>query len=82
MSTYKKKFNLFETEEGVEIKEALQKMVADASYNTRPSYSANVAIYPDRLMPFVNKHMDYLRNHPATDPWHYVSNLRLITRLK
>jgi hypothetical protein len=82
MSSYKKKPNLFETQEGVEIVLALKKMDADNLYKTGPSYSANTTLYPNNLIPFVNKHMDYLRSHPATDPRHYVANLRLMTRVK
>ncbi len=82
MSTYKKKPDLFETEKGAEILRALQAMAADASYNTEPGYSSNTALYPDNLRPFIAKQMEYLRNHPETDLQHYMSNLRLMTRVK
>lgn len=81
MATYKKKPNFFDTEEGIAALAALQAMVADASYCTKPSYSSNIVLYPDNLIPFIDKHMCYLRDHPATKPQHYLSNLRLMTKL-
>lgn len=82
MPTYKKKPNFFETEEGVEFIETLRIMAKDKTYNTKSSYSANGELYPDNLIPFVNKHMEYLKNHPATNPQHYLANLRLMTRVR
>lgn len=82
MPTYKKKPPFFETEEGLEIRQVLIKMAADPAFNTLASYSANTETYPDNQIPFVNKHMNYLRTHPATDPRHYIANLRLMTRKK
>jgi hypothetical protein len=81
VSAYKKKTNFFETEEGVAFVEVLKRMTTDEAYNTGPSFSANTELYPDHLIPFVNKHVNYLRNHPSTDPQHYLSNLRLMTRV-
>ena len=82
MSTYKKKPNFFETDEGREFIVMLRQMAADSTYNTNSSYSANSDLYPDHLISFVNKHIDYVRNHPAIDPQHYLANLRLMTRLR
>ncbi|HSX46712.1 MAG TPA: hypothetical protein VLF87_01845 [Patescibacteria group bacterium] len=82
MPAYKRKTDYFETEEGIEIIEMLSTMNTDKAYNTEPSYSSNTKLYPNNLIPFVEKHMDYLRNHPSTDPTHYISNLRLMTRLR
>ncbi len=82
MPIYKKKSDFFETEEGIEFEKTLVVMAKDSSYNTGPSYSANSELYPNNLIPFVNKHMDYLRNHPTTDPQHYLANLRLMTRIR
>ena len=82
MATYKKKADFFQTEEGISVEKSLRTMVADNTYNTKSSYSANSELYPNNLIPFVNKHMEYLRSHPATDPQHYLSNLRLMTRVK
>lgn len=82
MATYKKRPNFFDSEEGVAALAALQSMVADSRYYTEPSYSSNVMLYPDNLIPFIDKHMCYLRDHPSTEPRHYISNLRLKTKAK
>jgi hypothetical protein len=82
MPVNKKRVDFFETEEGLEFKHSLLQMVADSQYNTDPTYSSNTKLYPNHLIPFVNKHMDYLVGHPSTDPQHYLSNLRIITRTR
>ena len=82
MSTTKKKVHFTESEEGIEIKKMLHSMAEDLAYNTQSSYSANAAIYTDNVISFVEKHMLYLSTHPTTDPQHYMSNLRLMTRIK
>jgi len=82
MSSAKKRVNLFETEEGVETVAALKSMAADNAYNTGSSYSANSTNHPDNLISFVDKHVDYLKKHPAVDPSHYLANLRLMTRVR
>lgn len=82
MPTSSKKSNFGDSDEGQDAKYQLQRMVTDGTYMTDPSYSANTDLYPNNLIPFVDKHMEYLRSHPATNPQHYLSNLRLITRLK
>jgi hypothetical protein len=81
MPTYKKKPHFFDTAAGAAALQALQKMVADSAYATNAGYSANAALYPDNVISFVDKHMCYLRDHPATNPEHYISNLRLMTRV-
>ncbi len=82
MPILKKKIDFFNSAEGVEVEQLLRSMVADSTYNTKSSYSANSGLYPDNLMPFVDKHMNYLISHPAINIRHYISNLRLITRIK
>ena len=77
----KKRTNLFESEEGAEIKRILISMTKNDVYSTSPSYSANSERYPDNLIPFVDKHMNYLNAHPNIDPRHYIANLRLMTRV-
>lgn len=57
-------------------------MVKDPAFNTEPTYSSKIDLYPDNLMPFVDKHMAYLCAHAALDPWHYISNLKLMTRIR
>jgi hypothetical protein len=82
MPTAKKRVHFKESELGVEIKQALIAMASDTRFNTVSSYSSNTTTYPDHLISFVDKHMEYLENHPTTDPGQYVSNLRLMTRIK
>ncbi len=74
------KVDFFDTEEGVDIEGVLRQMASDNSYNTRSSYSANVELYPDHQISFVERHKRYLRAHPAMNPRHYIANLRLMTR--
>lgn len=82
MSTQNKRPNFLETQEGAEAKQLLEAMTTDPLYNTESSYSANVIAHPDNTMSFVDKHMEYMRNHPALSPKHYISNLRLMTRVR
>jgi len=82
MSLTKKKNNLFESEEGVRIKQTLQFMVGSSVYNTEPSYSANTVVYPNNLIPFVDKHLSYLNSQPSVDIEHYLANVRLMTRIR
>jgi hypothetical protein len=82
MATTKRKINFFESEEGAEVKRVLGLMASDSSYNTASRYSANSDLYPDNVMTFVDKHMHYLSAHPSTNPQQYISNLRLMTRVK
>jgi hypothetical protein len=67
---------------GVALKQTLLDMVTDSLYITKPGYTPNSDQYPDNIIPFVDKHLEYLRTHPATDPQHYISNLRLMTRVR
>ena len=70
------------TDEGIAAREALERLANDLAFNTPSSYSANSTLYPDNTQPFVEKHMAYLVAHPTLDPEHYVSNLRLKTRIR
>jgi hypothetical protein len=72
----------FASEEGQAFIQSLKDMTADARYITNPGYSPNGELYPSHVIPFVEKHIEYLRTHPTTDPQHYLSNLRLITRVR
>ena len=65
-----------------EIVAALKAMVSDPEMITRPSFKANSMLWPDNKMPFVDAHLMYLKNHPALNPEHYLSNLRLMIRKK
>lgn len=82
MATYnKKKIEFIESSMGIEVRVILTKMVSSSTYKTDSSYTPNTSLYPKNQIPFVDKHMDYLASHPATDPQQYLANLRLITRI-
>jgi hypothetical protein len=69
--------------EDYNVREQLAKMEIDASLKKpRSTYSANTTLYPDNQMPFIDKHISYLLDHPALDPLQYLSNLRLMMLLK
>lgn len=72
----------FDTDEGKEIKRTLQQMSDDDAYNTASSYSANTLLYPDNLIPFLDKHMAYIVNHPTLEASKYVANVKLLTRVR
>jgi hypothetical protein len=82
MSVYQKKYRFIDSEEGQDIRQKLQFMTVDKKYNTESSYSANSSLYPNNLIPFVEKHMQYLSVHPKLDAWMYLANLRLMTRVR
>ncbi len=82
MAAYKKMPNFIDTEDGQDFIEKLKKMAIDVKYNTGASYSTNSDLYPDNLIPFVNKHVDYIRKYPSMDPYQYLANLRLMTRVR
>lgn len=77
-----KKSNFHESDEGLEAREILVAMVEDNSYNTPTTYCTNEDLYPDHRMSFVDQHMEYLRSHPSVSTKHYLSNLRLRTRIR
>lgn len=82
MALQKTRKDFLDTEEGKDIKLKLQNMVGDDSYNTAPSYNSNTVLYPDNLIPFVDKHMNYLMSHPRLEASQYLANVKLITRLR
>jgi hypothetical protein len=74
--------SFLDSEEAKDIKRMLQQMTQDISYSTQPSYSGDSLTYPDNLMPFIDKHMNYLSNHPKLDADKYLANIRLMTRVR
>lgn len=80
MANVKKRVDFYVSEEGLEIEQILNDMTTNALYNTNASYSANSNSYPNNLIPFTEKHMQYLNTHPNVNPRHYISNLRLVTK--
>jgi hypothetical protein len=82
LQTLKKRKNFFESEEGKDAKQKLVLMSTDNTYNTVASFTSNSTLYPDNLMSFVDKHMNYLEAHPNLDTGMYLTNLRLKTRVR
>lgn len=64
----------------IEILTALQSMEADPNLITKSAYRANIDVWPDNRISFVDSHLAYLKAHPAVDPRHYLSNLRLMIK--
>lgn len=82
MPTLKKKNYLNDTEEGAQVRTQLESMHRDSAFMTTASYSANTKLYANNSITFVEKHMAYLNNNPTVDPSLYLSNLRLITKIR
>ncbi len=82
MSTFKKRINFPDSDEGIVTKQKLSSMVSDTTYTTESGYNANVLLYPDNDISFVDKHMRYLSEHQNVNPQQYLSNLRLMTRVR
>jgi hypothetical protein len=82
MPSTKKRSNFFESEEGTTAKQKLIELVNNEEFNTSDGFSADNEQYPDGVLPFVDKHMEYLRTHPQISVEHYISNLRLRTRTR
>lgn len=82
MAVTKRNPDFLTSDEGVLAMQELTSMVLDENYVTDQSFIANSEKYTDHLIPFIDKHLAYLHNHPATNPQQYLSNLRLITRIR
>lgn len=60
-----------------EILDALRLMEANSLYITKPVYRGNIEKWPNNQISFIDFHINYLKVHPALNPYHYLSNLRL-----
>lgn len=67
---------------GLETREKLRAMQSDATFSTADSYTPNTTMYPDNVLSFVDKHMDYLSTHLEVNVQTYLANLRLKTRVR
>ena len=65
-----------------EIIQSLEEMLQDNTFNTLPGYSIDTEAYPDNKIPFIENHMDYLRKHPNVNPEHYLSNLKIMLKIR
>ena len=68
--------------EETDITTALQAMETDKSLVTKSAYRANGDLWPGNRISFVQTHLVYLKGHPAVNPNHYLSNLKLMLRKK
>ena len=59
---------------------ALRAMQADKNLVTKSAYRANAELWPGNRISFVDTHLVYLKSHPAVNPSHYLSNLKLMLR--
>jgi len=59
------------------IRDTLKSMMTDPAFNTKSMYSP--AAGGEVL--FVDKHIEYLSQHTSLNVEHYLSNLRLMTRI-
>lgn len=58
--------------------EELELMVANPNYRTESSYSPS----SEERLSFIDKHLRYLGTHQSLDYRHYISNLKLMTKIK
>lgn len=80
MSIQRRNSEFFNSEEGQSIVQDLKSMLSDKQYITSSGFSTNTDKYKDNRIPFVEKHIHYLKNHPSIKPDQYLSNLRLMTK--
>jgi hypothetical protein len=76
-----KNLRVLAPEEWAMLEDSLRSMVDNPGYITEPSFCPRSSIYPTNLIPFVDKHLEYMRKHPTTDPYHYIANLKLMTKI-
>lgn len=81
MSVSKQKADFLQSPAAAKFKEELLKMAASSKYNTCSSYVRSTPEHPDNQISFAEKHLQYIANHPDTDPAHYLANLKLKTRI-
>ena len=67
-----------DSDDAAVIREQLVTMMGDKTFNTSATYAAT----RDDALPFDEKHMTYLSDHPKLNPQQYMQNLRLKTRLR
>jgi hypothetical protein len=77
-----KKVNIYDSEIGTETRNALSALQESPAYITEKGYTSDRIHYPDGEIPFVERHLLYLHQHPAVNPLHYLSNLRLKLRVR
>lgn len=59
---------------------ALKQLESNTLYETKPTYRGDALKWPGNEMSFIDFHLNYLKVHPTLDPYHYLSNLRLVLK--
>ncbi len=77
-----RKNRFLDAQEALDIRQKLQHMMSSDLYNTSSSFTTDGDQYPDNLMPFLDKHMNYLNAHPKLDATMYLANLRMMTLIR
>jgi hypothetical protein len=65
--------------EGIAAQADLEEMEKDKGYKTVSTYSPTAE---NGILLFIDKHMNYLSSHASVNASQYVSNLRLITKIR
>lgn len=76
IATRSKEF--LKSEEGLNVRDELRKMVKSKQYNTKSIYST----LDENGISFVDRHLKYIIQYPNLNCAHYISNLKLKTKLK
>ena len=63
-----------------EIIERLKVLENDPKMKTESIYSPTATDWPDSRLPFIERHLVYLRAHKTVNPEHYISNLALMIK--
>ncbi len=78
-ATTQRAVEFLKSPEGVAVYEQLLEMVEDKGYNTASTYSPSSE---NGNLLFIDKHMSYLCSHASVVPAQYLSNLRLVTKVR
>jgi hypothetical protein len=81
MHAYAHKAKKAEFIDEAKICEMLNLMEGDVQLKTS-DYHTDDPAYPNNLIPFSKKHIDYLKGHPHVDPEHYLANLRTMIKIR
>ncbi len=63
-----------------EIITRLKVLENDPSMKSESIYSPAATEWPDSRLPFIERHLAYLRAHKTVNPEHYISNLALMIK--
>lgn len=63
-----------------EIIARLKVLENDPTMKSESIYSPAATEWPDSKLPFIERHLAYLRSHKTVNPEHYISNLALMIK--